>query len=138
MVDWTRRAHDEPCRFFHNNDRIDTVRFVDAEANAPALPFWSVVYCAENDPVKYPDPRIGTLRRTPFGFTGATAPAGLFNNHYCGTPAQFADGATFDALTPPRPVGALAGLYVVVRLSACAAARVRVGYRQWSLFTTFR
>jgi hypothetical protein len=106
IVDWTRRAHDEPCRFFVNNDRVGTVRFFEAEPDALVFPGWSVVYCSESDPAKYPDDSIGTLRRPPFGATLETAPKGLFTGRFCGTLQQHANGATFDASAPPIPIAA--------------------------------
>ncbi len=120
IVDVTRRAHDEPCRFFNNTDRIDTVRFYEALPNAPTLPFWSVVYCSENDPVKWPLDTIGTLRQTPFPFTGRVSPAGLTFLHFCGTESEFANGATYDAARPPAPIGANG-------LPLCCFAPPRVG-----------
>jgi hypothetical protein len=98
--------HDEPCRFFSNSDRIDTVRFYEALPNAPTLGIWSVVYCSENDAVKWPPQGVGTIRRTPFGFTGATSPAGLLFDHICGTEDEFANGAIYDPARPPAPIGA--------------------------------
>lgn len=82
------------------------MRFVDAEPNAEVFPGWSVVYCAESDPIKYPDDSIGTLRRTPFGATFRVAPIGLYDGHYCGTLDDFARGAHYDPDAPPIPVAA--------------------------------
>lgn len=107
IVDFTRRSHDEPCRFFRNSDRIDTVRFVDALPDAPVLGMVSIVYPSEWDDQRWPFEDLpGTLRTPPFKFTGRVYPAGALFDHVCGTEQDFNEGGLYEPDKPPQPVGA--------------------------------
>lgn len=119
-MDFCRAAHDEQCKFFNNGGPVIPVRFYEAAADAPTLGLTNIIYPGINDPQFFPDWTIGTPTTPYVNFTGATAPLGLTYNHICGTSDQFARGATFNASTPPIPIGAQL-------LPLCCAPPPRVG-----------
>lgn len=99
-MDWSRAPYTQECRFFRDDDRINTVRWVEAEPDAATLPFPSVICVSTNEIDRYLDAPVGEVFGARHKFSKKKVPKGLFDGHYCGTETDFAEGCRYEPLPP--------------------------------------
>lgn len=103
MVDIGRRPYKTACRFLRDSGTVSTIRWIEARADAPTLPFDSAIVSLDLEKDSWAPMPVGEVVGEPRPFTGQRAPVGLNGARYCGSPTDFQEGGPYLPALPPAP-----------------------------------
>ena len=106
IVDFGRKPYRCECRFLRDDGRVGTVRWVEADPDAPTLDKVCIISRREWERDEWLPAPVGEVTGAQKKFSPSFVPVGLPGEHVCGTDEDFDLGGKYEPELPPMEYAA--------------------------------